>query len=48
VEIAQGALLEDHGGLRADRDNAVGKAPHYFRNALDEVGRIEPSLAQFV
>jgi hypothetical protein len=48
VEVGQSAFFEDRGGLRADRDNAVGKSRHHLRHPLDEIGRVEPSLAQLV
>ena len=48
VEIGQGAFLQDRGGLRADRDDAVGKPRHHLRHLLDEIGRVAPGLAQFI
>lgn len=48
VEIGQGAFFEDRGGLRADRDDAVGIAWHDLRHALDEIGRVEPHPAQSI
>ena len=48
VEIGEGAPLEDRGGLPVDRNDAIGKARHHLRHAFDEIGRVEPRIAQFI
>jgi hypothetical protein len=44
IEVGQGALFENRGRFRTDRDNTVGKFRYYFRHALDQIGRVEPRL----
>jgi hypothetical protein len=48
VEIGEGALLQDCGGLIVDWYEAVRVPGRHLRHALDEIGRVEPSLAQLV
>lgn len=48
VEVGEGALLEFGGGRGVHGDEAVGVAGDDLGLAADELGRVEPRLAQVV
>ena len=48
VEVGERALLQDRGRFLGLRQDAVGIAENNLGNNVDQVGRIEPGVAQFV
>jgi len=48
VKIGQSARFQDRRGFWVYRDDTVGTARHDLRQPLDEIGRVQPRLAQSI